>query len=406
MLASIIDSLLRVVSGTVILTTIYKALRSNWPTSYFSASDLMTDWFSVNLHRYLLFRFVPVFLVSLCACSGLENHMTERVAVGGAIAIIHISQTSLQAAIATREDRIQNRGAAVIAQISIALGVILTTTAAILCQPLFSDILPDWSDYFQAMITAVFVTCFGFAAIAITRRQEQGPIESVEVLGQDLVNSIIRWSHQYKVDSDVALAIFATENSQRPKWVRRAEKTLGRFGLVRTFGLGQTSPTPPTSMDDDVRSTLAPLADSNFSGIDQCGRRTWAEVYFERHNHSQTFVDFAARRWQEYDSRATKTEWIGSTGNPILRSSYQLRRVAQTFVASGTATADVKVLIATAPDGSSQVVQLPPMSNRADGLREWNVSSPLISGSLRIEAVLITPNNAATPEARTVSIYG
>ncbi|MET4048858.1 hypothetical protein ABIB34_002980 [Rhodococcus sp. UYP5] len=406
MLASMADTLLRVILGTAILTTIYSALRSNWPTSYFSASDLMTDWFSVNLHRYLLFRFIPVFLVSLCACSGLENQFTERVTVGSAIAIIHISQTSLRAAIASRADRIQNRSAAIIAQSLIVFGVLLTTAAAVLYQPLVSDILPDWSDYFQALITAVFVTCFGFAAITITRRQEQGPGESVEVLEKDFVSTIIRWSHHYKVDSDVALAIFATENSQRPKWVRRAEKMLGRFGLVRTFGIGQTSPTPPTSMDEDVQNTLAPLAGSNFLGIDQYGRRTWAEVYFERHNQSQTFVDFAAQRWQEYDSRTTKTEWIGSTGNPILRSSYQLRRVAQTFIASGTATEDVKLLIVTAPDGSSQVVQLPPISNRADGLREWNVSSPLMSGGLRIEAALVTPNIDATPDARTVSLYG
>ncbi|WP_223274061.1 hypothetical protein, partial [Nocardia cerradoensis] len=75
----------------------YAAIKTNWPTSYYAASDLVGAWLSASGWRYVLFRFVPVFMVTLCAMKDLQHSLSARFRVALMIALIHVLLTAARA---------------------------------------------------------------------------------------------------------------------------------------------------------------------------------------------------------------------------------------------------------------------------------------------------------------------
>lgn len=406
MTISLFEITLRIASGAFGLRLLFSALRTDWPANYFAASDIKSGWVSATLPRYILYRFAPVFFVTLCTMVGLEDSLTVRLFIAGSISLLHVLDTSVRATLPGRSSGMERASSLLVTHLSIALGVLFSGAAAVAIQPSLAGLLPTGKEYIQALTTAVFVAVLASVAVKVTRMQETDSIEeAVEAMDGQLRSTIIRYSHEFKIDSDIGLAIFATELTQRPQWIRIFENCLARTGLVRTFGLGQSSRFRPADLDEDVSNTLRPLAGSNFAGLDPSLKRQWAEIYFERHNASRVFVEFATQCWWQFENQDSKAGWIGLDGNSVLRCT-GLKRVGASWHAAGTVTRDVVTLVAHTEAMGEVSVQIDAADDVNTFLRTWSLNVPLSGTTVRLEARPQTGAICATTEARSVTVYG
>ena len=268
------DVLLSVILGVfggALLKTFYSMVRAKVPTSYaYSASHLERSAKS-SIVAYLIFRFAPVYFVSLALCVTVE-----RVELYVLPALI--SSTVLFVLVSSVAS-IYNRGTAPgkgaqFHTVLQAFSGLVTVAIALLAYCSYSSVsflVPEPNEFIIAIWTAVFVAVVGqlFAGVTSGFGENLDIAKRVELVKNDIGEGKWEWirreCQEAHVPWCVVAAIVVVEVSERPAWMRCVERicaylTLQRFTM--SFGVTQESSKRVLTDMESVRMTIQWVADS------------------------------------------------------------------------------------------------------------------------------------------------
>ncbi len=366
------------VAATVVLQLFYGLVRTDWPSSYYSSSDLLSRGISRTWHRYALFRFGPVLIASAVVAAAVRDRTGAWIAALLA-ALLHGFATSGRALLAARATRTTTpRQVAV--NVVILLGMVPTGLSGALLGPRLARYLPGLDKYVEVLATGV-VAAITYAYIVRATSRESVDLPREEVLRsqpQELLRMTIKAAVRHRVDQHLALAILVTEGYQRPPWLRTWEQRAGRVGLARTFGPFQNL-SAPGSARRSVEAAMAELAGATLPRRDGGGPRSaLLNFQVERHNRSHAFREACtAVYWTIMPPEASGA--LGRDGSPTLQMFKRLRSGA-TWLVEGDVSDDVEAVWASASTEGARPRHLPVTAELLPGphhRRLWRLTVPL-----------------------------
>lgn len=271
LIQDVLLSVLLGVFGGALLKTFYSMVRAKAPTSYaYSASHLERSAKS-SIVAYMIFRFAPVYFVSLAVCVTVER-------VGLYVLPALISSTLLFVLVSSVAS-IYNRWTAPGkgAQFHIVLqscSGLVTVVIALLAYWSYSSVsflVPEPNEFIIAIWTAVFVAVVTqlFASATSGFGETLNVVKRVQLVKNDIGEGRWEWIRRECQESCVpwcvVAAIVVVEVSERPAWMRCVERicaylTLQRFTM--SFGITQERSKRVLTDMESVRMTIRWVSDS------------------------------------------------------------------------------------------------------------------------------------------------
>ena len=176
-------------------------------------------------------------------------------------------------------------------------------------------VLPRWSDYVSAVVTAALVVCFGTLVIGATGNNalSDDRLQSLIEKYWELVSEI---AVRQCVSREFALSVVIVEDVQRPGWFRSIERRLAWTGLARTFGVGQQLEAPG-SVREAIEGLVDRIGDTT-NERDQTLSRPKMIVAAERLNDGDGYVEFVMRTFDRIRQKYKFATKVGDDGSQIL----------------------------------------------------------------------------------------
>jgi hypothetical protein len=379
-----------IVVAVVVVRLFFGLIKTQWPTSYYSTSDLLASKVSTTWYRYSIFRFLPVFVAAiLVATSGPSDTQSVLLATA-AFGVLHAITTSgysilrslVYSYLSVRQLLVDG---------TVAVGALGTAVLGGLASPLVRQYIPGLDKYIEVLLTGVV------ASLAIAYLGRWTTTNGSYPAAQDLlrlcppavVRKTVQEAARFRVDRELALAVLLAETVQRPGWIRRAESlTGGRIGLSRTHGPFQNMPSSSYTDDQSIEAAMSNLAGATLPRANGFVRsEAHLEYHLERHNASTEFREVCVDIYRLLSSEIRSTcDEVGADGTPLLRL-LSVKRVGYEWRLSGDVgdeAVDVQAVV-TAP----QTFRVYPIVAPGSFRREWSLSISLDS-----ETIKIWPGNA------------
>lgn len=259
------------VFGGVLLKAFYSMVRVKAPTAYAYAGSHLQRVARTAITGYALFRFAPVYFVSLAVCVTVERvglYVLPALISSTVLFIIVSSVTSVY-----KRWKAPGKGAQFHAVLQLFSGL-LTVAIALLAYcsyPSVSFLVPDPNEFVIAIWTAVFVAVVTqlFAGIASEVAGDFDVIQVVNLVKKDVGVETWEWirreCRKSCVPWCVVAAIVVVEVNERPAWMRLAERICAYATLQRitmSFGVTQESSKRVLTDKDSVRVTIRWVADN------------------------------------------------------------------------------------------------------------------------------------------------
>ncbi|MBM7366535.1 hypothetical protein [Gordonia hydrophobica] len=284
--------------------------------NYYMLDDVVGAKVSRTKRNYLLFRFGPVLIVSVLAFSHLDDRPGERFLIAALIGVGHVAISVWRLNPLMRGSG--NRGRRwYLYQILVLIASFVAIAFAFLVEWILGEVLPTWSDYFAAVVTAMLVVVIGGAIRATT---STGPgvgsadIDEYEAKYKRIVDEV---ALAYGVDRSFANALIACEEFQRPSWFRKLEFRLAWSRSIRTFGLGQSSVDPESSIKEQIAAVLAGMGDLRDPGTGHLSSNRMRAAA-ESINEGDGYVEFVMSVYYSIQSGVNTCNAIGPDGNPLV----------------------------------------------------------------------------------------
>lgn len=273
-LEQIKDILLSVILGLfggVLLKAFYSMVRVKAPTSYAYAASHLQRTARTSIAGYMLFRFAPVYFVSLAVCVTVERlglYVLPALISSTALFVIVSSVVSIY-----NRWTAPGKGAQFHTVLQLFSGL-LTVVIALLAYCSYSSasfLVPEPNEFVIAIWTAVFVGVvtqlfagitagvagdFELAEVVNLAKKDVG-VETWEWIRSECRKSSVPWC--------VVAAIVVVEVNERPAWMRRAERICAYATLQRitmSFGVTQESSKHVLTDEDSVCLTIRWVADN------------------------------------------------------------------------------------------------------------------------------------------------
>lgn len=270
-LSSILWNAVAGAAGAWFLHAYFAMLRTDWPASYYSVSDLLSSTLSARPHRYLIFRGLPVFTVVLFVAVTVEKSIGSSLTACSVLVILHIADTSGRAsAPLLRGNQKTNRRALLAFHMLVAAVIACVATAAYLLRGLFGAVVPSLSemrsDLWTALVAAVLAGYFIRVSEGASHEAEIASMRaSRRSIDEDVWRAADELSSQFGTDAQLIRAIMLIENLQRPPWFRRLERIKGAILPRGTYGLMQVAADNPLG---DAQSVAIAVRD-HLAGIER-----------------------------------------------------------------------------------------------------------------------------------------
>ena len=259
------------VLGGILLKAFYSMVRVKAPTSYAYAASPLQRTARSSIARYALFRFAPVYFVSLAVCVTVER-------LGLYVLPALISSTVLFVIVSSMAS-IYNRWTAPGkgAQFHTVLqsfSGLLTVAIALLAYCTYSSVsflVPEPNEFVIAIWTAIFVGVVTqlFASITSGVSGDFDVSQVVNLVKEDVGVEIWEWirgeCRKSCVPWCIVAAIVVVEVNERPAWMRLFERVCARVTLQRitmSFGVTQESSKRVLTDKESVRLTIRWVADN------------------------------------------------------------------------------------------------------------------------------------------------
>lgn len=246
---------LGVVSGLLVKLA-YSAVRTQWPDSYVYDRSWLEKTQRSSLAGYAAFRTVPLGLCIYLGAATVVNQGLEKWWFAGAAWLTFSMLTTIRAVVKSFRDRnLRRRKDLVLGFLRLVSSGVLVTMTTLLAEwaPQFA---PAPRELVDAIWTAFFVALVAVGARGIIRTRTWQTEEKVAAakrdMGDEIWNEIEETSRAVGADPDLVRAITVVEVLQRPRWMRRLERVLGRFQGRGTYGIAQVSSNQPVSDAESV----------------------------------------------------------------------------------------------------------------------------------------------------------
>lgn len=308
--AGVVDAAVVVVLGWTFLQMFYRVVETQWPHSYYSVGSSLDRRISSSPARYALFRFGPTYLVCAFAAVTLERLGHPVVLPVVAIGALHAVSTSGRGAITLlrrRRERRRSSPVALLVHVLITVGLVAGAVGGAMTAREVESAVPPPSELSAALWTALVAGVAGAFLIRATRHDEGGFYEAFEAsrraIGAELWAQAEHSARTYRAEPHLVQAFLLVENLQRPKWVRKLERTANRVaGDVSTGPLQSRDGGHLPDVDEldlAVRNHFAgrqvPTDPRRFSLFDE----SWLRLLAESYNPSSSYADdvVAAYHW-------------------------------------------------------------------------------------------------------------
>lgn len=324
--------------AAVALQLFFGLVAAKWPQSYYSATDAVDRRVSGKWYRFVLFRFLPVYVVLTAVAGAFAPSGPAAGLVIGFTAAIHLLLT-VGRALLSEARRLLTTPRIMLVQLGVALGVGLTALAARYTLDFWVRYLPGFDKYIEVLSTGVVAAMATMYLQKWTTSTYSG-FDYGENLFDRLprahIDSVVRACKDFTVDRDLALAILIAEQMQRPDSVRKLEYLVGRVNprLVKTYGPMQGSSDPRVSDEESIRETVARLSGSvlprdSYSSV----REVDLLIAIERHNRSDVFLRLVQETFNHIGNDVwPSSQAIGADGSPAIRKIRCFRRGSEWIV--------------------------------------------------------------------------
>jgi hypothetical protein len=165
------DSLLAIAFGVLVLFMFYRAVRTEWPDSYLSVETRGLE-FSIISHpvRYVLFRFLPTFLVCVFVAVSLDRAHTNPVGAVLAICVIHAAMNNGAAIWRMAHQPAGARDTPLLLMhVVIAGGLVVVGVLALVTRNTFEEFVPTLDELGATLWTAAFAGVVGTDPALVAR---------------------------------------------------------------------------------------------------------------------------------------------------------------------------------------------------------------------------------------------
>ncbi|MDO8389700.1 MAG: hypothetical protein Q7V57_04360 [Actinomycetota bacterium] len=283
-----------------VLWVFYRHVEDEWPAGYRTVSTRY-DLFS---RRVVLWHLTSRLLVVFSA-SALTAHLAT--AVGGspalavaALALSHVGLTSIRASWKARSRK--HRGSLVAAyNLALTVALLLAAVLGMLAAPHLEWAFPSSAalvdSIWIALAVAVLLTAIERLAHSVDRDEQAELAQAKRDVGDDALAALDVSASEHDADSRLMRCIVFSESLQRPRWVRRAERLVGRVRPAGSYGVAQIRSDRPLTDSESLVGLARSLTGSRsrLRTADDEMRMTYVEAYLERHNRDRVFVDQASR---------------------------------------------------------------------------------------------------------------
>ena len=292
MIAALIWALI----GTVVLVFIYRHVQQTWPQSYFGPAESVARFFSQTGLRYLLFRFLPPYLVFVAI--GLYAPGAGMLPVVLCAIVYGATSTFLSIAASVRgvEHAVPLTIQRMLVLATIIVGIAGCAWAAAVTAPRLRPYAPDAADIvanvMAAALAAVLIASFLMSTRSVGPDRRGFPHE--------LSSQIEAIAVENNVDPTLAVAIGYVESQQRPPWFRRLERLSARIRSNGSYGLFQVKNHGPVGDVESCRIALKriqgvyPLLDSEHRGVPWSVRQC-----AEAHNPDARFANMIVAAYEQ-----------------------------------------------------------------------------------------------------------
>ncbi|MEG3636699.1 hypothetical protein [Micromonospora palythoicola] len=250
-----------VLAISALLFIFYAAIRTEWPTSYVSASADVGLIVNRNICRYLAFLFVPTYVVTLLVSTTVSSFGGTAMvcALGGAA--LHLARTQVVYYFKTVV-RIKNhtRLPSTLVVIAAMLGTLGSAALGGLGPGPFTAVVPPIDEFFKSLWTTIFVALLAVVVLRISRDTSSAAAlveRSRQELGADLIKFARDEATRAGTDPVLVEGILLTENLQRPRWIRRLERWKGLLQPEGTYGVMQVHSDAPIDDKSSVRLAIS-----------------------------------------------------------------------------------------------------------------------------------------------------
>lgn len=365
------DLTARTVTALAAVYAFYAAAGTKWPSSYYLLDDVIGSRVARTARSFLIFRFVPLFVATICALGYLDN-VVDRLLVAAAIAIGHlaISVLRINPYLNPGPRRTKSWWVLQVVILIVSIGVIgLASWIA----PKLGQSLPQWRDIVVAAVTALLVVSGSVLIQGITSRDAAlapSAIERSRARYEELVSTT---ALRCSVDRRFALALVVVEDLQRPNWFRTIERRLARARLASTVGLGQNASDWFVTDEQGVQMLLSSIGDICVNGKLSRARMAAAA---ERLNEGDGYVEFVLDVYDRLCGSSYTTSRIDSDGNPLIVAVRPVLMRGRWLVEGDVGPSIGTLYAVNEYDGQQVQVTLPPMASNG-ARRAWRVSLPI-----------------------------
>jgi hypothetical protein len=245
------------VAGILALSALYRAVRVQWPLSYFPVGRRLETELARSPMRFLVYRFGPVFIVASAAAGVLANRghdaMWPLVAIGAGHAALTSGRGVVDAARRVHGPLSRTR---IAAHGGIGLACIGVAALAIPLGPTVAPFVPDREELVNALWTAGLAAVAGAWLLSLTRDDtpdDDGRTaafrSSKAAIGERVWRAATDTAREVHADERLVQAVLLVENIQRPVWIRHLERTVGFVTRSGSFGPLQVRGRAPSGSD-------------------------------------------------------------------------------------------------------------------------------------------------------------
>lgn len=268
--------ILAVALGLAFLLVFYRAIRLQWPGSYFGATDTAAYAISATPWRYLAFRSLPVFVIGLFVAVSLDRARAPGWVGAMLLGLCYALPTSGWPLVRwARMSKAFRRGrmAIVLLQGVGFLIVVLAALAAGFARNLLAPVVPEINDLAAAVWTAFAAAVLGAFVVRVSVNAGTNEMELVERAirntPRELMDLAGRLAKEADADPNLVRAIMVTENVERPPWFRRLERIKAKVLPGGTYGIMQVGAPRPLSDVDSIRKAISErLSGVSITGAD------------------------------------------------------------------------------------------------------------------------------------------
>lgn len=327
----VVGAVLLGLAGGLLIKATFRAHAHEWPAHYSDVAQVVDSASSKNIWAYLLFRIVPVFLVSLLLLGIAGAWSLPGIVVLCAFLAVHLLTTTLSPAIwvdvVRQRKGIRLRRVMVHATTAVVLAGVTFVAYSVQSQAPF--LAPDAEQLKDGFWVSVLVG-IGFALYRQTVKFRDQAVKSnrdknLQKIGSDNVKAVDLRSAQYQTSPRWILAILATESINRPKWWRVLERFWSYFQKRGTYGIAQVLSDTPLTDEQSIE-----ILCKNYQGF-YPPESTDPEydlnlaIALAKHNPGTRFIKLAKQIYDDFDvecfSRSAEIEKVNNLPILCLESS-------------------------------------------------------------------------------------